>query len=326
MKKRVVNYGCSHAAGAEIHSKEQPHHPDNITLNFGNLVASKLNREFKIAARPGNGNKQMLHDIIEFVQPGDICLLSWTYTDRVKWVKPDNTSAYDNSNYARFHVLSVLDHNTAMSNRLRQLLPNKEDREFRHKIEKSEHYFIKNHTNSMIRSICLANYEYYSHYDIQTLEFLEIYKCANEIIKSRGATAINFHYDIEPEILQRLSGNVSMKTQYMQSRLSYYDYSAHKPGYESSIPGYESYFLTHNETFTNSELFEYYKKDTTRINWESDLPGYESLSFKLWYMHTVYDNMWGWSPDRAGHLDADAHRVLSEFIIKKLGDMPWLIT
>jgi len=97
MKKRIINFGCSHAAGVEIAGRIeqkklggdthlQEHmikHPDNIELNFGNLVAKHFNRDFRITARPGNSNRHIYHDAISTdIQPGDICLLSWTYFGR----------------------------------------------------------------------------------------------------------------------------------------------------------------------------------------------------------------------------------------------------
>lgn len=40
MKRRIVNYGCSHAFGVEIAGRGEIYHPDNIRLNFGNLDAT----------------------------------------------------------------------------------------------------------------------------------------------------------------------------------------------------------------------------------------------------------------------------------------------
>ena len=60
MYNRVINFGCSHAFGAEIAGSGIIHHPTNMELNFGNHVAKLYQKEFKIAARCGNSNRQIM--------------------------------------------------------------------------------------------------------------------------------------------------------------------------------------------------------------------------------------------------------------------------
>lgn len=317
MNKRIVNYGCSHAFGAEIAGRGNVYHADNVNLNFGNLVAKHFNRDFKIAARPGNSNRQILHDVIEFVQPGDICLLSWTYADRERWIVPGNNNPDENTNYTLYHTLSVLQYNDYKDSSaafLSRFFPSKEKEE-KKKIE-SSHYFLKNADDPIVKSVCQTHYDYHSNTGIQTLNFLEIYKCANEIIKSRGATAVNFHYDMEPETLICLKYFDEMNTKYFQASSSYYNY------HNELDPEFHNYFLTHSEDTENCELYRFYHNDSTRINWVKE-PGVNPLpySFTQWYMEKYHNKKSGWPGDLLGHLDAEAHNVLSEFIIKKLEEI-----
>lgn len=317
MNGRVVNYGCSHAFGAEIAGRGIVFHEDNVLLNYGNLVAKHLNKEFKISARPGNSNRQILHDIIEFVQPGDICLIAWSYADRERWIVPENNSPDGNTNYTSYHTLSVLNHtgykDSAKTFAERFFL--NEDQKERKRIERS-HYFLQNPEDPIIKSLCQAHYDYYSNPGIQTINFLEIYKCANEIIKSRGATAINFHFDMELEILIFLKFFEEMNTKYIQTKAGYYNY------YNECAPSVQEYFLTHTRDTHNSELYKFYQNDKSRINWVRQ-PGVNPspYSFKHWYMQENYQTTDGWPNDRLGHLDGDAHQVLSKFIIEKLEEI-----
>ena len=83
---------------------------DNIELNFGNLVAKHFNRDFRITARPGNSNRHIYHDAISTdIQPGDICLLSWTYFGRDIWFNPsDDDESINHCHFDRIHTMVVL--------------------------------------------------------------------------------------------------------------------------------------------------------------------------------------------------------------------------
>lgn len=314
MNRRIVNFGCSHAFGAEIAGRAETFHPENVYFNFGNLVAKHLDCEFKIAARPGNSNRQILHDVIEFVKPDDICLIAWTYADRERWIVPNNTTPDGNTNYTSFHTLSVLDHSNYKDSSktfMKRFFPSS-DQDDRKRIEQN-HYFLKNINDPVIQSLSKAHYDYYSKPGIQTINFLEIYKCVNEIIKSRGAVAVNFHFDMEPEIMIFLKYYEEMNTKFLQSKASYYNY------YNECAPEVQDFFLTHSTDTENCELYRFYRNDTTRIEWvKKEGVDPSPYSYKQWYMQKTYGDTTGWPGDRLGHLDKDAHRVLSDIIIEKL--------
>lgn len=319
MRARVVNYGCSHAFGSELAKPGDSVAPPNVDLNFGNLVAKHYDRDFKIAARPGNSNKQMLHDVIEHVREGDICLLSWTYADRDRFIEPENDSRYNNCNYTSFHTLSVLQfegYKDTSKTFMERFFPTPEQ-ERRKKIEAS-HHFLKNATDPMIQSVCRAHYDYYSHPGIQIMNFLEIYKCVNEIIRSRGARAVNFHYDMESDIIIKLLYHEENDTKCLQGTNCYYDFRNEL----AETPEYTDYYLCHPTELSEIELYKFYRDDKTRIDFVSPQQGNPMpYPFKQWYMEKFYGDRHTWPAGRLGHLDAAGHECLSKFIIEKLEEL-----
>lgn len=317
MSGRVVNYGCSHAFGAEIAGRGINFHYDNVRLNFGNLVAQHFNKEFKIAARPGNSNRQILHDVMEFVQPGDICLLSWTYADRERWILPENKDAESNTNYTSYHALRVLTENNyrgSLQTFKERFFPGK-DEDDKKKIE-STHFFLKNIDNPIVQSVCRAHYDYFSQPGIQTMNFLEIYQATNEIIKNRGAHAVNFHFDMEPEVQINLKFFEEVDTKFLQSNAGYYKYD------KEYSPTVQEYFLTHPMDTEQSSLYRYYQNDNTRINWVvQEGVNLHPRSFKQWYTEKYHGDKDIWPDNRLGHLGGHGHEVLSEFIIPKVEEI-----
>tara|TARA_B110000908_G_scaffold59196_1_gene71897 strand:- start:12794 stop:13756 length:963 start_codon:yes stop_codon:yes gene_type:complete len=309
MYNRIINFGCSHAFGAEMAGMGVIHHPDNIELNFGNHVAKHYKKEFKIAARCGNSNRQILQDVIEFVEPGDICLLAWTYFDRKLWIEPENTNPDSNYHYSSIHTITVMEFQNSstlkvLSDKFSDLTEKR-----RHEIN-STHYFLRdsNSKKSSVIAVCNAHNEYYAQEEIKLLDFLEIYKCANEIIKSRGAMVINFHYDIENnDILNKLTGYKEMQLKYNQPNDSYNNFSE-----RFTEKNHTTVFLTHGHQIEKSHLFEFYRNDTTRIKWIVDE---EPATFKQWYTYKYYGDKYIWPNDRLGHLDEHAHNVLAGQII-----------
>ena len=314
MYNRVVNFGCSHAFGAEIAGPGIIHHPDNIELNFGNHVAKQYQKEFKIAARCGNSNRQILQDVIEFVEPGDICLLSWTYFDRKLWVLPRNTTPDSNYHYSSIHTITVME--SKNSSTLKVLADKFGDLTDKHRQEINKmHYFLRksNSKNPTVVAVSNAHNEYYSQEEIKLLDFLEVYKCTNEIIKSRGAHAVNFHYDIETDsIIDKLAGYKEMRLKYNQPVDSYDTFSE-----KFNEKKHTDFFLTHGHQIEKSHLFEFYRNDTTRIKWVIDE---RPVPFKQWYSYKYYGDKYIWPNDRLGHLDNHAHNVLASQIIDNMSN------
>ena len=309
MYNRVINFGCSHAFGAEIAGSGIIHHPTNMELNFGNHVAKLYQKEFKIAARCGNSNRQILQDVIEFVEPGDICLLSWTYLDRKLWVLPRNTDPYSNFHYSSIHTITVME--SQYSSTLKVLADKFSDLTEKHRQDiNKQHYFLKksNSKNPSIMAVANAHNEYYAQEEIKILDFLEVYRCANEIIKIRGAHAVNFHYDIENDsIIEKLAGYKEMQLKYNQPKDSYHDFSD-----KFTEKEHTDFFLTHGQQMEKSRLFEFYRNDPTRVKWVIDE---RPVPFKQWYSYKYYNDKYIWPKGRLGHLDDHAHNVLATQII-----------
>jgi hypothetical protein len=309
MYNRVINFGCSHAFGAEIAGSGIIHHPTNMELNFGNHVAKLYQKEFKIAARCGNSNRQILQDVIEFVEPGDICLLAWTYLDRKLWVLPRNTDPYSNFHYSSIHTITVME--SQYSSTLKVLADKFSDLTEKHRQDiNKQHYFLKksNSKNPSIMAVANAHNEYYAQEEIKILDFLEVYRCANEIIKIRGAHAVNFHYDIENDsIIEKLAGYKEMRLKYNQPKDSYHDFSD-----KFTEKEHTDFFLTHGQQMEKSRLFEFYRNDPTRVKWVIDE---RPVPFKQWYSYKYYNDKYIWPKGRLGHLDDHAHNVLATQII-----------
>jgi len=309
MYNRVINFGCSHAFGAEIAGSGIIHHPTNMELNFGNHVAKLYQKEFKIAARCGNSNRQILQDVIEFVEPGDICLLAWTYLDRKLWVLPRNTDPYSNFHYSSIHTITVME--SQYSSTLKVLADKFSDLTEKHRQDiNKQHYFLKksNSKNPSIMAVANAHNEYYAQEEIKILDFLEVYRCANEIIKIRGAHAVNFHYDIENDsIIEKLAGYKEMQLKYNQPKDSYHDFSD-----KFTEKEHTDFFLTHGQQMEKSRLFEFYRNDPTRVKWVIDE---RPVPFKQWYSYKYYNDKYIWPKGRLGHLDDHAHNVLATQII-----------
>lgn len=315
MKRRLVSFGCSHAFGAEMHGRGIINHDDNFELNYANFVAQHYNLDFKLAARCGYSNKQILHDVIELVEPNDICLLAWTYGDRDRYIKVDNTNPKSNTNFSGYHALKVLyDHDVSedASNMFTKMFGWFTKEDDRANVDE-KHYFLNtpNDKNKMqhLISFSQAYYKYYGKTAIKVIDFLETYQAVNAIIQSRGATALNFHYSMENEILKGLTFAETISAKYIQPKDSYSEYNKNNT----------DKLLFHTADKSNSQLFDYYNKDTNKIEWHTEyvIP----ISFVDWYMKTHYkDYEHNWPDNRMGHLGPHAHKVLSKYLIEHLED------
>lgn len=320
MKKRIINFGCSHAAGVEIAGRieqkklgEDTHlqehmvkHPDNIELNFGNLVAKHFNRDFRITARPGNSNRHIYHDAISTdIQPGDICLLSWTYFGRDIWFNPsDDDESINHCHFDRIHTMVVL---TGKQLPLESM---------------AKHPFIKNNKKSIIKSVSKAYSEYFHLPKINVLRYLEWYYATNMTIKQRGGIPINFHFDAELEDWNELN-----KTAYTNDNLYSADCWLNNDN-DSYWPREEiSYYGTTGHGHELAALRKYYDEDQSRLKWELynvtqpldyKVPDGSHCTYKQWYTNEYHGGPYlrDWPDNRRGHFGPHGHKILSEQIIK----------
>lgn len=318
MKKRVINFGCSHAAGVEIAGRVDegtPHvsqkHPDNIRLNFGNLVAKEFNRDFRITARPGNSNRNIYHDAISAdIQPGDICLMAWTYFERDMWINPhtgDNTLPH-----------CQIDHNHTIGS-----LTEKHHRQE----HMSRHPFIKHNKNPIIKSVSKAYFEYFHLRKISIIRYLEWYYATNMTIKQRGGIPINFQFDASYS-----DWSAVYKMPFTNDDL----YSADRwrnNKMESYWPVEEiSYYSTNGHGDETAAIKKYYDNDPYRLTWElynvtqpidgemlcHEVPDGTPATYKQWYTNEYHGGPYlkKWPDNRRGHFGPHGHKILSEHLIK----------
>jgi hypothetical protein len=300
---RVLTLGCSHAWGAEANGPGVLDVPENLNVSFGKLVADRLELEFAMAARPGVGNDQILHDVIQHVQENDICLVSWTYADRYLWTAKDNTE--ESNWFTNWHVLTVLSNNLPRYFEIAEkFFKQKKEVLDKHVHANRSHPFIKNiHDPDLIR-FCEGQAVYALENMPKIVNFLKTYHAVDSIIKSRGATPVYLHYDMETDLLQQISGMEEIEVQRIFPNRLYEMEETKNPGWEE--------VLFHNE-LDNTTLLNGYRGDSNFIRWRIKST---ALSYKDWYFNN--NNLTQWPDDRLGHLDAKAHKELADIILEKL--------
>lgn len=91
---RIVAFGCSYTYGYglsdcialdKINPGDKP-----SKLAFPHLLSEKLNYKCINVGKPGNSNKEIWYDILNFnFQPNDIAVITWTYYSRFCIIKSD---------------------------------------------------------------------------------------------------------------------------------------------------------------------------------------------------------------------------------------------
>ena len=305
---RVLTLGCSHAWGAEVLGKGLVDTADQFPHTFGKLVADSLELEHAMAARPGVGNDQILYDAIEHVQENDICLVSWTYLDRYLWTARDTTE--HSTWYTYWHVLTVLSNNLPRFFEIAEKFfkfPKEETDKHLH--ANRNHNFIKNIHDPELIKFCEGQAVYGQSPMPKIVNFLKTYHAVDSIIKSRGATPVYLHYDMETDLLQKISGMDKLEVQRIfPDRL--YEME------ETANPGWDE-VLFHNE-LDNTILLNGYRGDSNFIRWK--IKGAEgdaiASSYKDWYFNN--NKLTTWPGNRLGHLDIQAHKELADIILEKL--------
>ena len=301
---RVITFGCSHAWGAECVTATRKDAPENLNASFGKQVANKLGLEFAMAARAGVGNDQILFDVIEHVQENDLCLVSWTYLDRYLWTarnKDDESSWFTN-----WHVLTVLSNNLPRYFEIAEKFFNvKQKVRDRHLEANKFHPFIKNIHDPDLIKFCEGQAVYGLASMPKIVNFLKTYHAVDSIIKSRGATPVYLHYDIETPELQSISGVEDLEVKRIfPDRLYAMEETKETDGWNE--------VLFHNE-IDNTPLLNGYRADSNFIRWKVED---NAASYKDWYFHN--NNLTTWPGDRIGHLDEQAHNELADIILEKI--------
>lgn len=306
---RIVSFGCSHACGCEIEGPGISWSRKNIESSFGNLVANYFNKEFKLSARPGASNRQIFLNVIEHVQPGDICLLSWTYFNRENWFASSDESKIRSDVFNSHLMLQALELNkTGIFHNVINTLYNKfetyED-QMRAGIDNASQY-LKYYDDESVIAVASAWELYHSNIIARVFDFLESFHAANNVIKQRGATAVNFHFAEESteyfDVLNKIYP--ILKKPYKHD--FYIDFGT--PEYCLMIPEGNNLKIF-DDYVNNQDFIRFYNKDGNFV------------SFKHWYAEKMYNDPYMSPDNRMGHLDASAHEILSNFIINKLNSM-----
>lgn len=71
------SFGCSFIYGTDLSSPAR---------TWPRLIASNLGLPYQCHAWPGIGNLQIMESILRSVQPGDLCIVNWTWIDRFDFV------------------------------------------------------------------------------------------------------------------------------------------------------------------------------------------------------------------------------------------------
>lgn len=301
-----MSFGCSHACGCEIEGSGIAWSRKNVESSFGNLVANHFDKEFKLSARPGASNRQIFLNVMEHAQPGDVCLLSWTYFNRENWFANSDQSKIRSDVFNAHIMLEVMElNNTGMFenavNALYKKFETVED-QMRAGIDHTSQY-LKYHNDSSVAAVANAWELYHSTDMVRVFDFLETFHAANAIIKQRGATAINFHFAEESHSYYELLTKVQPILKKPYKHDFYIDFDT--PEYCLMIPTGNNLTIF-DDYINNHDFIRFYDKNQNQI------------SFKYWYCEKEFNDPYGFPGNRMGHLDAQAHVLLSEFIINKL--------
>lgn len=71
------SFGCSFIYGSDL---------DSPSLTWPSLMARELGCHHICHAVPGAGNLQIMESVLQNYQPGDICIVGWTWIDRFDFV------------------------------------------------------------------------------------------------------------------------------------------------------------------------------------------------------------------------------------------------
>lgn len=312
MINRIVSFGCSHASGSEIEGPHVGWSEKNMELNFGNLVAAHYGKTVVMSARAGGSNRQILLNVIEHVQPGDVCLLSWTYFDRDNYFATSNSDTIHSDVFNSYHTLKVL---------ALQEKHSKFTDVYNYFFGKAEHLnnvhqFTDKYTDETVISISDSYERYYATRVYRAMDFLQTFHAVNAVIKSRSAIPVNFHYDCDEDVLHLINKFSEWPTEKLFKNDFYHDFGT--PEYTVQLP-YGSDIALFND-YINCEDFIRFERVELFSENNISIP----TSFKKWVCQKQYGDPHIWPGGRLGHLGPDEHRILADMIITHLEEkLPW---
>lgn len=291
MFNRVVIFGCSHAYGSEIEAPGIITSKKCIELSFGNQIANHFKIPAKISARPGGSNRQIFINAVEHTQPGDLCILAWTYFSRENWVARTNHDTVLSDIFNEYHV----NESVFLSENPRYATSER--------INSSGHQFIRDFQNADIQSFVKSQQTYYQHETMQALNFLQIFISTNAVVKQLGGIPLNFHFDCDDNILSLINKTSQWNSDEMFKSDFYKTFSS------------ADLLLTMPKS-NQIKLFSQYVENLDTIRFYNER-GLET-SYKKWICEKLYNNSQVWPNDRHGHLGLPEHTELAKIIIERI--------
>ena len=195
---RIINYGCSHAIGAEIEGRGIYYHPNNTKYCYGNLIAKHFDLPFFIAARGGNSNKDIYDDVIHYAQSNDIALVGLTSSRLSIYSEPNM-----NKGFTLAPAISKVMDDIVNCNTSEILLKIYGEETYKKKLQKHSDLFGFTPNQTSI----LLNYyfQFYSNPIFQYREFLDSYLMIKTYFDSVGCKYIMWLQDCKKNLAQLLN-------------------------------------------------------------------------------------------------------------------------
>jgi hypothetical protein len=293
--------------GSEFDGKHSASGPIAHSECVGALLALRTGLEFAQGADPGNSNEQIVIDALQHIQPGDVVVVGWTYTNRFNHRIRYNDDELHSSVVTAWEMTAHLSDNNLWDAavRMRNKLGFGQDADTI-KTEISNEAFGCRTNNRLMRSehseIRAALADWYTHVYAELSNrlyvFLTQYNSVQAIAHSRGAKIMNVHYDMESDITAELE-NLDTKGDLFlftggKSKAAELDYG----------PNYLSY----PAELTHTELYNSWKRDAYRLEYNLNRT---RVNYKDWAMTHIYNSDQPWPESTAGHLTPTAHVKLA---------------
>lgn len=299
--KRVISFGCSHAWGSELSGRGATHHEDHYNLNYGKVFADLLELPFVREGVPGGSNELVSHLVIEKIQPNDIVVIAWTYTQRDMYFQNSDYPEKESLNYTLYEVSQIVKHELYQKNILQRFF-NKFNIDV-NVLNKMESELNENHgVPRFLQSIteiekAIAKYHISYHYskEVQFINFLRTYNLVNAYAKSKNCKVINFMFD---QGCEEAKSWENFDRDYMP--YAWWQYEDHQ---KNPI----------DKDFTNLNIYKDWKNDPNRI--VPKQPEYYCIKH-LSMLNTGYDDPMAWPDNNIGHVGPDQHKWIGEYLYK----------
>lgn len=300
MIKRVLNFGCSHAFGTEMAGKKNDE--GSYDLNFGKHVADHFGVEFVRFGHPGSGNKFAYHNMIEFVQEGDLVLNSGCQIQRFMYYQTSYDKNIGSSHLTPYEITKVAEllyDKVKLMDYMKvtpvlQILGLLDEH---HKYIKSAGINFIDYGNTQVAQK-ITEWAMNYHYEFLPLfvDYLEIYNAQLNLCEARGAKIINWIAQEDKDYLMWMEN-------YNE------DVKLYKHSPRNHLP----------KTLNEGKLYSVWKNDPTRIKPTAEEGDWVGL---LEVLHRrLGGEPWELPDGRMGHYGPDVHKALADLLIAKAEEL-----